>query len=78
MTKKNEAKAEWLPTLHTAVALGCSVQTLYRWTSTKGFPESAVRKERFGNLYDVEAIRTWAASRAPSWRGRHLLQVETA
>jgi len=71
----SETTEEWLPTLHAAVALGCSVQTLYRWASTKGFPDAAVRKERYGNMYDVEAIREWAATRAPNWRGRPFIQV---
>lgn len=76
--RKRKTKGEWLPTIHAAVALGCSVQTLYRWGTTKGFPETAIHKERFGSMYDVEAIREWAATRSPSWRGRPYIQVKTA
>jgi predicted DNA-binding transcriptional regulator AlpA len=68
----------WKNTLHAAVDLGCSVQTLYRWVNTKSFPDEAVKRNRFGSIYDVEKIRSWATSRAQRGRGRPFFAVNNA
>ena len=74
MTKTNRNKKtseEYVPTIHAALALNVSVNTVYRWTNFKGFPDNAVKRVKGGNLYCVEAIRAWLASRKKSYAIAH-------
>jgi predicted DNA-binding transcriptional regulator AlpA len=70
-TNTKKTSEEYVATIHAALALNVSVNTVYRWTNFKGFPDSAVKRVKGGNVYCVEEIRTWLASRKKSYAIAH-------